>query len=67
MEKIKNESYRNSSIELLRIISIILIIFHHFNVHGIIDKYTMIDINSTQYMLSQMIGWGGICVIVYLL
>lgn len=26
---------RNSAIELLRIATIILIIFHHFNVHGI--------------------------------
>lgn len=59
MEKMKNESCRNSSIELLRIIAIILIIFHHFNIHGIINKYTMLDTNSTQYMLSQMIGWGG--------
>jgi peptidoglycan/LPS O-acetylase OafA/YrhL len=36
VEKMKNESCRNSSIELLRIIAIILIIFHHFNIHGII-------------------------------
>lgn len=26
---------RNSAIELLRVATIILIIFHHFNIHGI--------------------------------
>ena len=52
MEKNKNGSYRNSSIELLRIIAIILIIFHHFTIHGIIDKYAVADTRSIQYILS---------------
>lgn len=50
---------RNSAIELLRIATIIMIIFHHFNVHGIwiASDYHLPD--SWQLALSCMTGWGG--------
>lgn len=50
---------RNSSIELLRIMTIILIIFHHFNIHGMWIP-TEFSLSSTwQLFISCMTGWGG--------
>lgn len=51
---------RNSSIELLRIVTIILIIFHHFNIHGIWameESHSLLS--SWQMFVSCMTGWGG--------
>ena len=33
-DSVKAKSLRNSSVELLRIISMVMIVFHHFAVHG---------------------------------
>lgn len=50
---------RNSSIELLRVVTIILIIFHHFNIHGM---WLPTDYSLTcgwQLFVSCLTGWGG--------
>lgn len=49
---------RNSAIELLRIATIILIIFHHFNVHGIRGGQDVFA-PGWQLFVSCMTGWGG--------
>lgn len=50
---------RNSSIELLRIATIILIIFHHFNIHGmwLATDYSLPS--GWQLFVSCITGWGG--------
>lgn len=50
---------RNSSIELLRIATIIWIMFHHFNIHGIwlVTDYSLAS--GWQLFVSCMTGWGG--------
>lgn len=50
---------RNSSIELLRIVTIILIIFHHFNIHGmwLPTDYSLAP--GWQLFVSCLTGWGG--------
>lgn len=50
---------RNSSIELLRILSILLIIFAHFNVHGIWLVTKDYFSYGWQTFFSCMTGWGG--------
>lgn len=50
---------RNSAIELLRIVTIIMIIFHHFNVHGIWGPAGGNLPGSWQLAVSCMTGWGG--------
>lgn len=49
---------RNSAIELLRVATIILIIFHHFNIHGIWGGQDIFS-PSWQLFVSCMTGWGG--------
>lgn len=50
---------RNSSVELLRIATIILIIFHHFNIHGmwLPTDYSLAP--GWQLFVSCLTGWGG--------
>lgn len=51
---------RNSSIELLRLVTIALIIFGHFNVHGIwgpSDENSLVP--GWQLFVSCLTGWGG--------
>lgn len=50
---------RNSAIEFLRIATIIMIIFHHFNIHGIWIPSGNDLSGSWQLALSCMTGWGG--------
>ena len=51
---------RNSSVELLRIICMILIIFHHYSLHGILENYEFSYINFNWQMLYvQIISCGG--------
>lgn len=57
---------RNSSIELLRIISMALIVFHHFNVHGIykmfiknLSSINYLDIPTTNHLISAFLSSGG--------
>lgn len=49
---------RNSAIELLRVITIIWIIFHHFNIHGIWEVQDKVS-PGWQLFVSGMTGWGG--------
>lgn len=66
MEKIEINKERNSSFELLRIISMLMIIFHHFAVHGgfIIDKSSL-TVNNVWYYI--MLNWGKIGVNIFVL
>lgn len=50
---------RNSSIELLRIVTIVLIIFGHFNVHGIWETMDRSLALGRQSFISCLTGWGG--------
>ena len=56
---------RNSSLELLRIVAIIIIIMHHFGVHGVfhfLDSSANIITAATfswQMMFTQLVCWGG--------
>lgn len=65
MDNVKSNKIRNSSIELLRIIAIIIIIIHHFGVHGIfhlLDKsqnILIVDNLSWQIIFTQIVSWGG--------
>lgn len=49
---------RNSSIELLRILSILMIIFHHYSVHGGWSDFSASNY-SWQTLFIQWIGLGG--------
>lgn len=65
MDNVKSNKIRNSSIELLRIIAIIIIIMHHFGVHGVfhvLDKshnILIVDNLSWQIIFTQIVSWGG--------
>ena len=51
---------RESNVELLRIVAMLIIIVHHFCVHGIVRYYDGISTNiSWQIVLTQLVGWGG--------
>lgn len=50
---------RKSNFELLRIVAMILIIFHHFYVHGIFDLST--DSNVIKMMVVSFLGSFGKC------
>ena len=62
---INNRNNRKSNFELLRILSMLLIIGHHLVVHGIIhisETHAYIDWNtgsSTNQMLSELFFPGG--------
>jgi surface polysaccharide O-acyltransferase-like enzyme len=61
----KNKSERNSSIELLRLLAMLLIVFNHWFVHGIGVDYSLFSLRET---LCQMLGFlGCIGVDVYML
>lgn len=49
---------RNSSIELLRIISMLMILFHHFLVHNVTD-YTLIKFGVVRFFLQLFLESGG--------
>ena len=58
---------RNSSIELLRILAILIIISHHFSVHGVfhvlekVPPMLIVDNLSWQIIFTQIIsGIGGL-------
>lgn len=65
MDNVKSNKVRNSSIELLRIIAMIIIIMHHFGVHGVFhvsDKswnILIVDNISWQIIFTQIVSWGG--------
>lgn len=56
---------RNSSLELLRIIAMLVIITHHFGVHGVFHvlepakSIFHVDMFSWQVAFTQLIDWGG--------
>ena len=57
-------SVRNSSIELLRIISMIMIVFHHFAIHGGFTFGASISITHFWYNLIIMGGKIGVDIFV---
>lgn len=65
MDNINSSKIRNSSVELLRIIAMIIIIMHHFGVHGVfhvLDKshnILIVDNLSWQIIFTQIVSWGG--------
>lgn len=65
MDNISSSKVRNSSVELLRIIAMIIIIMHHFGVHGVfhvLDKshnILIVDNLSWQIIFTQIVSWGG--------
>lgn len=65
MDIINSKKMRNSSLELLRIIAMIIIIMHHFGIHGVfhlLDKsqnILIVDNLSWQIIFTQIVSWGG--------
>ena len=57
---------RNSNLELLRIISMILIIFHHFVVHGMFGTDIALT-NFNTYILLFMVMFGKLGVVIFIL
>lgn len=50
---------RNSNIELLRIFSMLFIVFHHFIVHGIEQSFTTQMPNASVHFLASFLASGG--------
>lgn len=50
---------RNSAIELLRIISMLLIIFHHFSVHGLYRGFINHQASMGTHLVSALLSSGG--------
>lgn len=50
---------RNSAIELLRIISMLLIIFHHFSVHGLYKGFIDHQASMGTHLTSALLSSGG--------
>lgn len=61
----KSSEIRNSSIELLRIVAMIIIIMHHFGIHGVFhilgksQNILIVDNLSWQIIFTQIVSWGG--------
>lgn len=55
--------YRNSSLEMLRIVAMLIIIVHHFGVHGIfigpLGTERTFGLFSWQVLFTQLVCWGG--------
>lgn len=58
LETSKVSSQRNSSIELLRIISMFIILAHHFAVHNSYD-YTQMAVGLTRFLIQAFLESGG--------
>lgn len=57
---------RNSAIELLRIVAMLIIIVHHFSVHGLfhamdraVPGIVLNNIYSYQILFTKFVDWGG--------
>ena len=56
---------RSSNIELLRIVAMLIILVHHFCVHGILKVLDVspfsltVDNLTWQLVFVQLVGWGG--------
>jgi surface polysaccharide O-acyltransferase-like enzyme len=61
------KSTRNSSLELLRILCIILIIFHHYSVHGGFHAGTINELNWHLIFVQMMSMFGRIACSVFVL
>lgn len=66
MKSLEQSKSRESSIELLRIISMILIVFHHFAVHGGFEWDTS-DVSVTRFWYNLIIMGGKIGVNIFVL
>ena len=54
------ENKRNSSIELLRILTMICIIAHHYIVNsGVLSQITPMSVLSANSLFALIFGWGG--------
>lgn len=58
---------RNSNLEILRIIAIIMIIISHYCVHGIKDNINTLEISKTNKIISDSLILGDIGVIIFIL
>lgn len=58
-KQIQLHKSRNSSFEVLRLIAMTIIIFHHFVVHGIIPVVDIWQNHSMGILISILMGWGG--------
>lgn len=62
MEETTNDTKRNSNIELLRIISMILIIAYHYGIHGF-ESVEMTTLSFNKYFVDilSLVGKIGVC------
>lgn len=60
-DKLRKETTRDSNIELLRIFSMILIVAHHFSLHGVLKDFSENSLanQSIASFLAQVIQLGG--------
>lgn len=50
---------RNSNIELLRIISMFLIVLHHFSIHGIFNSNIVVNNLTVNKVIAELLVMGG--------
>lgn len=59
------ESFRDSNLELLRIISMLLIVTHHYALHGF--NFLNLDLTSNKIVLNFLVSGGKIGVNIFIL
>lgn len=59
MIEAQNHKFRNSSLEVLRLLAMGIIIFHHFVVHGIFPAVSIQQHHTLGVLVSLLVGWGG--------
>ncbi len=63
----KNDKTRDSQFELLRIICMILIILHHYSVHGGFDKFGFNNLSKNGVIIQILSLWGSLACNIFIM